>query len=668
MVGYSDLETAHHLDLKAKGVMPEIVGNEVHDQYGNIPEVRVKCAGLIVKDTEDNVKEFMYHSVEELLQALVDNRVDRCYFHNLKFDDSYIASYMRDDDVQLAGWKVHCKRRVINEMGAVYSDVLEFLGPRNEKTHRPVKHKCEIWDSAKIWASKLRELGVSFGVYKKGEGNEEALRIGCDKRMEEYCLQDCRVMMAAMEYYFERCREETNGEKMYGWMTAASTAYHLCMMHVKERMTPKDFRNSFPPCNAQNGFPDWLREGYKGAVPLLDPAIKGKVLHDVKVFDINSQYPDKMRNYPLPIGYPVKIEKPTREKLMRLKEEGKLWIAQVQLVADVKEGHRPTFLLKRKGVDGETLAAHINDLDGMFTDKKSFQVVTSVDIDYLLRDYDVKYMDVLDAVGFKTDERHLIAPFIDKWYEIKEAASRKGDKPMKAFAKLILNSLYGKFGANPKHGSSEYTFIGNMIRIEKTEVVDVDKEPLYLPLAIFTTSYGRDVISKTCNGVGWDHVAYTDTDSVHIHGLNNEECFERITGCGYKLHKTELGAYDYESRWRDSVYVRHKGYFHFGELDPYTGELLYDDDGNEKNEIKMAGANGFEGFNCVDDVLNKELMGTQTRGYRVRGGILLMDKPVSIDTRMDACIKRKVSVGVLNSELSEQLLMKIRKELLEKYA
>ena len=116
------------------------------------------------------------------------------------------------------------------------------------------------------------------------------------------------------------------------------------------------------------------------------------------------------------------------------------------------------------------------------------------------------------------------------------------------------------------------------------------------------------------------------------------------------------------------MYVRHKGYFHFGEMDPYTGELLYDDDGNEKNEIKMAGANGFEGFNCVDDVLNKELMGTQTRGYRVRGGILLMDKPVSIDTRMDACIKRKVSVGVLNSELSEQLLMKIRKELLEKYA
>lgn len=643
-IGYADLETEHIGDLNARGIDVVIDGNVLRTQNGDIPTIGIKCCGMIVRTPDGQETEFMYHSIPEFLQGLYDNRVDRCYFYNLKFDDSFIASFMHNDIVELDGCIAYSKGRLISHMGQVYSDTIAFEGGRDAKTHRKDR-KCDLWDAAKIWAGGLDALGKSFGVIKGGTtGGSKAMEVGCSREMEEYCLQDCRVMMTAMEYYFTRCRAESHGKRPYGWMTAASTAYNLCMMHVKQVMTTKGFRYAFPAVTEENGFPAWEREGYKGAVPLLDPAIRNKPLKNVDVFDINSQYPDKLRNYPMPIGRAIKIVDADMDKLMTLKAKGKLWVAKLKMVADVKAGHRATYLLKRKNADGETLAWHINDLEGTNLNGESFQVVTSADMDYILRDYDVRYVEVLDAVGFEPDRNHVLSGFIDKWYAIKEEASARKDKPMKAFAKLILNALYGKFGANPVHISAEYVFDGDMIRVKECEGVETDESPLYLPIAMFTTAYARDVISKTCNAIGWEHVAYTDTDSVHVHGLTTEETKRRIGLAGYKIHPTELGAYDYESRWTDALYVRNKGYFHFGGIDTETGEP------NGENEIKMAGANGFDGLNSMDDVLDKELKGTQKRGYRVNGGIMFMMKDVAIDTRMDACIKHRLTVKGMNTE------------------
>ena len=83
------------------------------------------------------------------------------------------------------------------------------------------------------------------------------------------------------------------------------------------------------------------------------------------------------------------------------------------------------------------------------------------------------------------------------------------------------------------------------------------------------------------------------------------------------------------------MYVRNKGYFHCVELDPYTGNALYDKEGNEKNDIKTAGANAFENCTCMADVMNKELKVKQKRGYRVRGGTLIFEHDTTVDTRDD---------------------------------
>lgn len=658
-VAYADSETEHILDLlETQGIECHIDGNEVRDQYGNRVEVLSKCWGIIIVFNGQSY-EHIFHDIKDFLQCLYDYRVDRCYFHNLRFDDSFLASYMKDDEIQLKDCTVKSVGRLMSNKNVLYSDVLEFTGGRDAIKHRRTKHKCQIWDSFKIWSSSLREMGKDFGVYKMGEDHEEALRVGCDERMEEYCLQDCRVLMVAMQYYFSKCNEESKGRHPFGWMTAASTSYHLCMMGIKAGMRTEDYALTFPPCNDTNGFPDWLREGYKGAVPLLDPEIRGKILHDILVFDVNSMYPDKLRNYPLPIGKPIPIGEKTIEHLMDLKRQGWLWVAKVKMIIKVKEGHRATFMLKRKDFNGNTLCDYCNDFDGMFDSMESFQVITSVDIEYIMRDYYIHLIEVEDAVAFRTDNEHLMAGFIDRWYAIKSEASAKGDKPLKAFAKLILNSLYGKFGANPEHTSGFYEFsFDNMIRVKEGEV-QTDACPLYLPIAMFTTAYARNEISQLCNAIGWKYVVYTDTDSLHIVGLKPEIAKQRIRNAGYRIHKTDLGALDFESRWGRGMYVRNKGYFHEFELDTETGvpKLKANKHGviNTVNETKMGGVNGVK-WSTLEDVYDKEMYGTQTRGYRVKGGTILMDKPVTISTSIDACIKTKRKIKGKTQRESDMLL------------
>lgn len=654
-IGYADFETEHILDLRARGIDAYIKGNEVFydtPEGPKVPEIGIKCAAIIITTPKGGVTELTARTMPEFLGILAEHSVDRCYFHNLKFDDSFVASWMGDGFMPVdGGWTVRTAGRLLNDMGQVYADKLGFM--KGAKVH-----VCELWDSMKIWATPLRKLGKDFGVYKMGEGNEEALRVGCDARMLEYCLQDCRVVKVAMEYYFEQCNIATQGRRPYGWMTAASTSYGMCMDDLRKRVKSTDaVKEHFPDVTIENGFPEWLREGYKGAVPLLDPEVRGVPLKDVSVYDINSQYPDKLRNYPMPMGMPIQLKGADMDRLMRIKSKGLLWIAKVKLVMDVKAGHRATYMLKHRGDDGNTLAAHINDLAGL--NDCEHQVITSADLDYIMRDYDIRYVEVLDAVGFYPDvkrvdrffgntvEGHVLAPFIDKWYKVKDDAGRAGNKALKAFAKLILNSLYGKFGADPEHEVAYYEFVdGNMIRVRTADMTETDKHPLYLPVAIFTTAYAREVISKTCNSVGWDHVAYTDTDSVHIHGLSREETEKRIGEAGFSIDPDELGAYDYESRWGDALYVRNKGYFHFNGMDPDTGEP------NGDTEIKMAGVNDTSAFKCIADVLNKVLKGIQRRAYRVKGGTLIMEKEVEIDATVDTALKTVVKVKGLSKRAS----------------
>ena len=87
------------------------------------------------------------------------------------------------------------------------------------------------------------------------------------------------------------------------------------------------------------------------------------------------------------------------------------------------------------------------------TDGLEILYLTSIDFKLVERHYNIEYCEFLEMYGFITTNK-LFVDYIDYWYGIKN--KEKGAK--KQLAKLMLNSLYGKFGSNPM-GKSKIPYL-----------------------------------------------------------------------------------------------------------------------------------------------------------------------------------------------------------------
>jgi hypothetical protein len=74
-----------------------------------------------------------------------------------------------------------------------------------------------------------------------------------------------------------------------------------------------------------------------------------------------------------------------------------------------------------------------------------------------------------------------------------------------------LNSCYGKFGSSPDvTGKFPYLKADGAIGFEMGD--RETKDPVYIPMAVFVTSYAREVTIRTAQKC-FDRILYCDTDS-----------------------------------------------------------------------------------------------------------------------------------------------------------
>ena len=465
----------------------------------------------------------------------------------------------------------------------------------------------EFRDSLQIFHSKLEAIGKMVGIMK----GHEALRAGVDQVLMDYCITDCEICGKAMIYYWNMCREKTHNQINFGWMTSASTAYNLWKKFAmgKLNMTANEYNEKF----TMEGAPDWLRSCYKGATPLLDPEIVWEILEDILVFDVNSMYPFMMATQWLPIG---KGEPITEDELRQcdFKLKGAVWCAKVRMHIQIKEGKRACFLVK-DGSDDGTLRISVGD--------DEIHYITNVDYRLIKENYDIYYFEIEEAVKYNA-VRGLPAKFIREWYKIKTDAGKNGDNALKIFAKLVLNSLYGKFGSNTIFDEYDYAFNEETERISVVNTgVSKSKTVFYLPWAVWTTSYARLLITRAINALGWDNVCYTDTDSLHVHGLDAATCVKRLNSVGINVGPVELGDFKLETKHRiNGVYIKNKWYAH---------AYAEDGEGYKKGEIeefKSAGAN-VHNIKTIEEV-NRLMDVRQRRAFKTKGGKVLYDSPIDL--------------------------------------
>lgn len=478
--------------------------------------------------------------IAEFMQYL-SNKNSVVYWHNLKFDGEFLLSYLLLNGFKLsktpADKTFDC---LITDDGLFYSITIIF-----EKKNKKYR-KATVYDSLKKLPFKVSEISKAFKLEdSKGSIDYDEYRpVGHEltDTEKDYIIKDCRIVAQALHTQFSQGLDR---------MTNASDA----MYHFKQTIGPREFDKLFPvfPLEMDND----LRKAYKGGFVAVNPKYQNMEGLQGLTFDVNSLYPSRMYEELLPWGYPVYFEGEYVQD-----DKFPLYIVQIQADFEVKPDHIPILQLKKNRSFRETeyLKSSQND-NGEWT--YPIFTVTNVDLELIKEHYTL--IDPVYICGYKfKGKKGIFKEYIDYWMRIKETNTGA----LRTLAKLMLNSLYGRFALNPKvvnkipvlNESGVVRYIATDTKNEEDRKIveeyqgfsgETYRDAVYTPMACFITAYARKLTITTCQAL-YDRWIYADTDSCHLTGFNPPENME--------IHDTKLGAWKHEGTFVNSKFIRAKTY------------------------------------------------------------------------------------------------------------
>lgn len=477
----------------------------------------VRVWAVCAVNVETLLVDFLGNSIESFFEYLQDKNTV-VYFHNLKFDGEFILHYLLTNGFKYSEEPVnHSFSTLITDDGIFYSITVIF-----KKICKSYK-KVTIYDSLKKLPFKVSKIAEAFKLPdRKLEIDYEAPRekghILTDEE-RQYIINDCKIVAEALKIQFAQGLKK---------MTNASDALN----GYKSIISKNQFDRLFPVLPVE--LDTDLRRAYKGGFVYLNPKYRNKRGLKGIALDVNSLYPSVMHDRLLPYGYPMFFEGKPEEN-----QAYPLYIVRIQCMFELKPGHLPTIQLKnnRAFVETEYLTSSNGDMVQM--------TLTNVDLQLFLDHYNVYNLDYICGYRFK-GAVGLFSEYIDHWMHIKEISTGA----IRQLAKLMLNSLYGKFATNPKARKKIPVLDSdNIVRyvLDEPEL----RDPVYTAMGCFITAYAREKTIRSGQKV-FDRFIYADTDSLHLIGDELPE--------GLEIHQTHLGAWKHEGKFTDSKFLRAKTY------------------------------------------------------------------------------------------------------------
>lgn len=315
----------------------------------------------------------------------------------------------------------------------------------------------------------------------------------------------------------------------------------------KFKYADKLFRCLFPE---QNQFIDsWQRHSYYGGLSTVEydnvkKYSKYKNKHGV-VLDVNSLYPFIMYSRLLPYGTAFYKEEPWEDMNDEYKKINPLYIQEITIhKLDVKKNKMAFLQVKDNKDFNGRLCIKNNILNGERVSLK-FRL-TNVMLKLLFECYNVGSYELGGHMAFQ-GTNDLFKSYIDKWSKVKQ----ENEGALRAFAKLMQNGLYGKFGMCGLTEKTEFVNDDGIFTIKHlhTEIVS---DTVYLPMATFITSYAKEYLVNAIN-TNYERFMYCDTDSLHLFGT-----LEEVKGVeiGEKIY----GLWDNEFTFDDFIYIGSKRY------------------------------------------------------------------------------------------------------------
>lgn len=529
----------------------------------------------------DNIDILDYgNDIQSFIEWCESHSNAKVYFHNLGFDGAFLMDWLLNHEWQWTDeqpvW--HTFKTLISDMNQVYAIELYFSRKRYVK----------IYDSLKIIPLGIARIAKTYGLEEgKGELDYSKYReVGhiLDDEECDYIRRDVQIAAYALKKHFDEGLTK---------ITAGSNALYD---YKKMVGGSKEFRKMFPLLDY--GEDIFIRAAYRGGWTYCDPRRMGMIVMGGIVYDANSMYPSVMASCDgelMPYGKPMWFDGTPPQRHGR-----PLWIASVTCIFKIKPDHLPTVQIK--GNLRFIPTRYIKDSDGYVT-----LTVTNIDWELMWEQYDIEYYHFNGGYDFKASDK-LFVDYVNKWTEVKVRAGKEGNKGLRQEAKLQLNSLYGKFATRTKVKSRKPILRDNVLRF--VDLPEEEREPVYLPVGVFITSYARAKIIRAAQKE-YDRFLYSDTDSLHFIGTEPLDYLD--------IDSQELGKWKHESTFTRAKYLGPKCY-----AEEIDGELIVHVSGLPARCHQHVTLENFE-------------IGAKYKGKlytkRVEGGIVLVEGDMEIRER-----------------------------------
>lgn len=340
--------------------------------------------------------------------------------------------------------------------------------------YRDTKHNFR--DSSALLPFSLKSLSENFGVKNTKKEWDHSKTKGYSAELSEYLKHDCLALYQCLEAFYAWPLIQKSGPAY----TIASQALKVFRTYIKDTIPSLGIHAS-----------EFCRKAYLGGrTEIFKMKYEGEALYE---YDVNSLYPFVMVNNPYPVdtGYGT---------FRRDKRKLGIYHARAHCPAD-------TYLPCLGIIQDSKYIFPTGTFEGHWT---------GAELDYAeTQGYKIK---ILRGHEFQT-KKYLFKEYVDDLYSIRESSPKNSVSNI--LAKLLMNSLYGRFGLNldrenicfeMKEGNQEYA----NIKVGKRNV-QLWKEPVtinsfsHVAIAAHVTSYARIHMHKLMAG---KNVYYTDTDSI----------------------------------------------------------------------------------------------------------------------------------------------------------
>lgn len=390
------------------------------------------------------------------------------------------------------------------------------------------------------------EVKVSFNIMdyvddkQKFENNKEEI--------VKYCFQDARLvylLVQNLHTFFMNFLNDIN------LLSTSFSIFQPTLSLLALSLWKKITQNTFAILQGVTSplYYDFIRSSYKGGMCLnIQKYCKGPIFH----YDIVSSYPHIMKNYCMPIKIKEhKNYKPTLKKPPKGDKFDDYAIYRTRFTF-ISTLHVPYFPLKSK--EGGLIYPLSNQQDQEPT------WIWGGELNFALQNKHLSFLEIDSSLSF--EKQGIFAEYIGILFEERLKAINAKDEIKKYWLKLLMNSLYGKFGQKKFDvvsivtGKNLHEFlVGNdliteeeseegVIKNKKEHIKEAEeflkriqilddndmKEPFFqfsfqpqenynfigslIFISSFIASRARISLLRGMNDVGFDNVLYFDTDSI----------------------------------------------------------------------------------------------------------------------------------------------------------